>query len=149
MMPSLSELVFPSEQTADEAARTLRDLRVALRSRAKQVTLQADGHHKIHLPKEAFGPLLRILEEIANGRAVTVVPTSAELTTQQAADLLNVSRPHLVRLLEEGKIPFRKVGTHRRIKCAALVAYKRQEDADARQALAELAEEAQKLKLGY
>jgi excisionase family DNA binding protein len=103
----------------------------------------------VTIPTEAFDLLLRILAHLANGDAVTLLPIRSEITTQQAADLLNVSRPYLIKLLDEGKLAYRKVGTHRRILLRNLLEYKRKDDAERQEILAELTAEAQKLGLGY
>jgi excisionase family DNA binding protein len=86
---------------------------------------------------------------LAAGRGLSIIPVDAELTTQEAANFLNVSRPFVVELLESGKIRFRKVGTHRRIRFEDVLAYKQASFKDRSKALDELTALAQKHKLGY
>ena len=92
----------------------------------------------IALPASVFYVLERVAEVLARGDSITVVPVGRELTTQQAADLLNVSRQYLVRLLDEGRIPFRKTGKHRRLRIDEVLEYKDRRDKDRRAGLREL-----------
>jgi excisionase family DNA binding protein len=87
------------------------------------------------------------LGELAVGNAVQVVPVHAELTTQEAANILNVSRPHMVKLLEEGKLPYHKTGRHRRVLFADLMRYKAQRESESNNAMQELADLSQGLGL--
>lgn len=146
-------LKLPTEETAKKAHVALRSLSAIPRKRASPtVEVRAageDGDISVTVPREAYDLFLEILGQMALGNAVSLVPVHAELTTQQAADLLNVSRPFLVRLLEDGVIPHRKVGTHRRVLARDVLDYRR-EDQARRKALAdELIAEAEDLDLGY
>lgn len=96
-----------------------------------------DGY-EIELPDSVFQALCQVVYHMMKGRAVSIIPINKEVTTQEAADFLNVSRPYLVKQLEQGEIPFIKVGTHRRIRFSDLVAYKKQRDAERKRGLAEL-----------
>lgn len=103
----------------------------------------------LKIPSKALTLLVTILGNMAEGKSITLIPTDAVLSTQQAADFLNVSRPHLVKLLEEGKIPFKKAGTHRRIELNDLIAYKKKQTEITKDNLDFLAKQAQDLNLGY
>ena len=101
------------------------------------------------LPPAALRLLSRILGEIADGHSLSIVPLETGLTTSRAAGFLNVSRPYLCRLLDEGKLPFYFVGTHKRIHLRDLWAYRERQEAESYAALAELQAQAQELKMGY
>lgn len=124
--PETVTLTEADSRLAEESSRRLTRL-LGKRRRSLCVTAQADDEVEeiVAIPVFAFRLLTDILTQMAQGNAATLTPVDAELTTQQPADLLNVSRPFLVRLNEEGQIPFRKVGTHRRIRFDDLMAYKR------------------------
>lgn len=103
----------------------------------------------IELPAGAVALLMEILHAMAAGRGVTIIPENAELTTVQAAKILNVSRPFLIKLLDNGELPYRKVGTHRRIRMEDVMNYKEAIDREREAALDQLVEDAQNLDLGY
>jgi excisionase family DNA binding protein len=146
---------LPTPEDAEFARAALKALSPVLRRQGRgprKLQLKAEGGKEavtITLPQEALRGFLEILAQLANGNAVTVVPVHAEFTTQQAAEFLNVSRPFLIALLEEKKIPFRNVGTHRRIRFTDLQAYKAADDRERERVLAELAADAQKHDHGY
>lgn len=143
--------VAPTEQDtklAQESSRRLSSLKK--RDRIKIVVRAGDDESSaIELPRAAVNLLARILTEMAEGNAVTLIPIHAELTTQQAASMLGVSRPFLIQQMEAKKIPFRKIGTHRRIRFKDVMDYKHRIDADREKVLDQLAAEAQELKMGY
>lgn len=132
-----------ARESASELARLL-----AEKPEAERAQIRLDGADLI-VPRQAVSLLRDILAQIAQGNAVTIVPTHAELSTQEAATILNVSRPFVVKLLERGDIPFRKAGTHRRIRYEDLMSYKARMDADSHEAMDALAAQAQELGMGY
>lgn len=103
----------------------------------------------IALPAPAVSLLCEILAELAKGHVVTVAAPHSELTSQQAADLLNVSRPYLVSLLEKRAIPFRRVGNRRRVRLSDVLAYRRREELERQRILDELTAEAEHLGIEY
>ncbi len=107
--------------------------------------MRGEETEMVPLPAGAVDMLIRILSEMAVGNTVSLIPTHAELTTREAASILNVSRPFLIRLLESGVIPFRKVGAHRRVRAEDLLSFKRKSEEDREQALRELAEISQEM----
>jgi excisionase family DNA binding protein len=133
--------MLPSETEAALAKETSRVLASCLRGDDLMRLRIIDGRSRdiVKLPAAAARLLMRILEEMARGNGVNLIPVHAEITTQQAADMLNISRPSLIQLLDEVKIDYRRVGTHRRVQLDALMKYKRQVDAARRATLADLA----------
>ena len=138
-----SESVALARTSATKLSRLLKE-----RPDADRARVRLDDSDLV-LPRRAMTLLRDLLAEMAQGNAVTIVPTHAELTTQQAAEMLNVSRPHVVKLLEAGTIPFIRVGTHRRIRYQDLLDYKAERDGKSREALDALTSQAQNLDMGY
>ena len=151
---SVEYLMPPSDRETEEARLSSRILSPSIR-RDRPLLLRVLDEDKqeseaiITLPAKVARLLLDILVQMAEGKAVTIIPTRAELTTQQAADLLNVSRPFFVQLVESGAIPFRKVGTHRRVLLSDVIAYRERTDEARKKNLDELAALSQELGLGY
>ena len=135
-------------EVAERAARRIRDY---LASHPDDDLLEVLGEtgddDALVIPRATAVMFAQILDLLGQGRGVQILPREAELTTQQAADMLNVSRPYLIGLLESGKISFRKVGRHRRIKFEALMEYKRQDDLERRAAADDLADLSEELGL--
>lgn len=112
------------------------------------ISIQESGE-LFTIPGKALEFLAHILSIMAEGKAISLIPSESEVSTQQAADMLNVSRPHIVKLLEQGVIPFKKAGSHRRILLEDLMKYAGQQKAITKRNLKMLAEQAQNLSLGY
>ena len=122
----------------------------AAKNKDEAVKLRIQGSDEIvAIPLKALKLLNSIISNMAQGKSIALMPTDAEITTQQAAEILNVSRPHVIKLLEKGEIPYRKVGSHRRILLQDILEYESKFRSDRRKKLDHLAKEAQKLNLGY
>lgn len=151
MANEATDIRLPSEQEQALAKRSQNVLARLINEQHPTIQLQASHHQDeiLELSQSSAQLISRLLTEIADGNAVTLIPVHAELTTGQAAELLNVSRPHLVSLLENGVIEFHRVGTHRRLYAQDVLSYKAQ-TADKRQkALAELTDLSQQQGMGY
>jgi excisionase family DNA binding protein len=126
-------------ELASRAARRIRDY-LAANPGTDPVRIRGElaGDDSFVIPRAATVMFAQILALLASGQGVQIIPDTAELTTQQAGDFLNVSRPYLIGLLEAGEIPYRMVGTHRRIRFEDLREYRRRDDLKRRQAADEL-----------
>ncbi|NCW87092.1 MAG: DNA-binding protein, partial [Oxalobacteraceae bacterium] len=144
--PSRRPPRLPSDHEIAQAREASRQLARLLPTDDETVNAQAlrlvtdDNHHEmIAIPPSALRLLVDMLTQLGQGRAVTVLPQNAELTTQEVADYLNVSRPYVVKLIEEERLPARKVGTRRRVAFEDLLRFDEQQRARQRAALDELA----------
>lgn len=148
-----SDDIFPSEYEA-ELAKDARDKLVSLFKKKEQyyefeISEKNGAKEKIKIPSTALTFFFEILKQMANGNTVTVIPHNAQLTTQEAANFLNVSRPYLIKLLDTNKIPHVKIGRHRRIKFDDILKYKNFILIESEKARTELTQQAQDLNLGY
>lgn len=143
---------LPNEQEVALAKEVSRELSALMTTKdeTQEITVRrGDSEQVVRLPASAVEMLMDILVNISMGNAVQIVPVHAEMTTQEAAELLMVSRPYLIKLLDEGKIDHRKVGTHRRVKYCDVLKYKEAHESARKKALDELAQEAQEMGMGY
>ena len=138
----MTPVAAPADQRAQVAAlsKALEAMLHPPKRRAPKCQLVGPKGETIALPESVFYVLERVVEVMARGDSITIVPVGREVTTQQAADLLNVSRQYLVRLLDEGRIAFRKTGKHRRLRIEDVLAFKDKRDRDRRAGLRELSQ---------
>ena len=143
--------VIPTPEVAKEAGIALTALNRPTKTKKPSVVrvVIEETKQQVVIPKAAYDLLLGVLAQLANGNPVAIVPHQAELTTNQAAEILNVSRPFLVQLLEKNEIPFRMVGTHRRVRYEDLMNYKKRDDAKRKALADELAAESRKMGFEY
>ncbi len=153
LAPSSEDAGLARESSRTLASFASRFVRSPEHAARINLTVQADNNQPevetVSIPAAAFRLLMDILNQMAQGNAVTIIPVHAELTTQEAAEILNVSRPFVIKLIDEGQLPCKKVGTHRRILLSDLLGYKQKIDADRSKTLDELAAQAQQLGMGY
>lgn len=145
-MPETVLNVKPSEAGRLSA---LRDQIEAIFNGPRKAYLVGSDEARVELPASAVEALQLVIDALSRGQSVTIVPHDRELTSQDAADILNVSRPHLIKLVNRGDIPFHRVGTHRRIKIEDVLAYRDRRDAERDAALSELTRLSEELPGGY
>jgi excisionase family DNA binding protein len=150
MVKSRRSVATVSEGKASQARSAVKAL-AKIRRSTVSFRIQPEGGKAtdVTVPGTAFRLFLEVLDEMAQGHPVSILPAQEEVTTQQAADILKVSRPYLVGLLDQKKIPSRRVGNRRKVRVSDLMAFKRIDDAERDAAADELTAEAQRLGLGY
>lgn len=134
---------FDPAEFAPQDLESVHDLMELFLNETRPPALVDEKGRRMELPKPVYELLVKVATAMQEGKVITLVPETQELTTQAAANLLGVSRPHVVKLIEEGQLPSHKVGAHRRIQMKDLLAFQRVRDKDRREALDDLARRAQ------
>ncbi|MBW4613448.1 MAG: helix-turn-helix domain-containing protein [Desmonostoc vinosum HA7617-LM4] len=134
------KLLLESIVALETEIEAIAELERILKLTGSQAKLVAANGEQVTIPESVYQMLLQVVHAMASGKAISIFPHNCELTTQQAAELLNVSRPYLIKLLEQGDIPHIKVGSHRRVRFDDLMKYKAHRDAERSQLLQELIE---------
>jgi excisionase family DNA binding protein len=137
-----------SDTERDELLKKLDRLKSRCMQGRNNCTMEVDGE-EFTIPQSLADEVIHMISEVVSGREVSVDAQEEELTTTEAAELLNVSRPHLVKLLEDGEIPFHKAGSHRRVYRRDVLEYKQDQRREAEDAMQNLADQAQELDMGY
>jgi excisionase family DNA binding protein len=132
---SLDSVISPKLE-----AQSIKELERILSVKGFPAKLVGANGEQIIIPDSIYQVLLQVVHAMASGKAISIIPQEQELTTQQAAEILNVSRPYLIKLLEQGEIPHIKVGSHRRVRFDDLMKYKEQRDIKRSQLLQQLIE---------
>ena len=148
-MNTKQDILNPSKQDRKTAKASYEKLYKAIENLTTdnpELEIEETGE-KIEIPISVLKFFAKLLEEISLGKPVSIVPVASELTTQAAAEYLGCSRPHVVKLLEEDKMPYTKVGKHRRIKFEDLVAYKKGMKANQKDLIIEMMKDAEELGL--
>ncbi|MEH2324341.1 MAG: helix-turn-helix domain-containing protein [Nostoc sp.] len=135
---SLDSVISPQLE-----AQSIKELERILSVKDFQAKLVGANGEKINIPEPIYQVLVQVVHAMASGKAISIIPQQQELTTQQAAEFINVSRPYLIKLLEQGEIPHIKVGSHRRVRFDDLMNYKHQRDVKRDQLLTELTQMSQ------
>ncbi len=144
----LKKTTREDQKIARSSISRLAETQKKIRKNSVRIKIQENEEY-LTIPKKALTLLFDILCNMAEGKSITLIPSDAEISTQQAAEILNVSRPFFVKLLEKGEIPFKKVGTHRRVELKDILAYQKKLNDNRSEKLDLLAKQAQELNLGY
>lgn len=142
-------VVSPDPAEQDEIVALREQLVQIARLRRPMAKLVSPDGTEVEIPASAFAALQAVVHDMAQGLTITLIPHDKELTTKEAADILNVSRPFLIRLLDRDEIPYHRVGTHRRLRVEDVLAYRAQRAAHRREKLRELTRLSEDVEGGY
>lgn len=142
-------VVSPDPAERDEIVALQEQLVRIARSQRPLAKLVAPDGSEVEIPASALAALRALVHDLARGSTITLIPHDKELTTKEAAEILNVSRPFLIRLLDRGEIPYHRVGTHRRLRVEDVLAYRERRAARRREKLVELTRLSEEVEGGY
>jgi excisionase family DNA binding protein len=147
--PMPDHLIRPEPEEQDALVELERHLEAMLSQGDRTAKLTNPHGEEVELPASAFHALQLVADGMAKGLTMMLLPQGKELTTQQAADILHVSRPHVIKLLEKGEMPYHHVGTHRRVKIEDVLVYRERRNKRRREQLDELTRLSEQLPGGY